>query len=177
MIVYLPFTLVASVPNNMNRAELIASVRAEYELLATLSGNAGVRERDKKRLYGLLSAEDEPAPPAEPVVVHGLRVCAKNFVLFIFEFANVQVNARNHTTRRMRKRMGDKMEKVGNMLYFRSHDMGYAFECMLNVLAHDSSQDKTETGTRVSDDVLQFLRSHKEKILELYEAHINSRGV
>ena len=158
----------------MSRVELIASVRAEFELLQKLGGTHGVRERDKERLYNILSGE-QPAPASEPVV-HDYPVCAKNFVLFIFEFAKVQVNARNHTTRRMRLRMGDKMEKAGNKLYFRSSDMGYAFECMLNALVHDSAQDKNETGTKVSADVLQLLRSHKEKILELYEAHVKSRG-
>ena len=157
----------------MSRAELIASVRAEYELLEKLSGVHGVRERDKERLYNILSG-DELVAATHVEVQNGSPICAKDFVLFVLSFANVQVKKGNHTTRRMKRRMGDKMKKSGNRLFFRMSDVGFAFECLLRVLANDSNTDEVETGTRVSADVLRSMRSQKEHILELFAAHLNT---
>jgi hypothetical protein len=157
----------------MNRGELIASVRAEFELLERLGGAAGVREQDRERLYNMLS---EPAQTraVEPIQRDNFPVCAKEFVLFVFNFVNVQPRRGNHTTRRMKRRMGDKMKKNGNKLFFRLSDAEIAFDCLLRVLAHDSCRDEIVTGTRVSSEVLQNLRAHKTRILELFALHLNS---
>jgi hypothetical protein len=70
--------------------------------------------------------------------------------------------------------MGEKIKKTGNKLFFRLVDVEFAFDCLLKVLVHDSCRDEIGTGTRVSSDVLQSLRSHKARILELFGLHLNS---
>jgi hypothetical protein len=166
----------------MNRGELIASVRAEYELLERLGGTAGVHARDRERLYSMLSPTIParidhffpPVPSGESMVIDQdiEWVCAKEFVLFVFNFMNVHPKKGNHTTRRMKRRLGDKMQKTGNKLFFRSVDLGDVFECFVTVLINDTSHDEIVTGTRISADVLQGLRAQKTRVMDMFRVRL-----
>ena len=181
---------------------LLARVRAEFDLLQQLGGirardkerlynvianaDEGEPARQERSINEYFQPAEAPsvsqpaaaeAPPpaiAAPIFPELFRdmVCARDFVYFVLRVISVKPAQNNHLTRRMKRRLGEKLPKRNNKLYFELADMDEVFDSLILVLLNDSAKDKDITATKIPPDIVHGLAVQKRVIIDKFRERL-----
>ena len=95
-------------------------------------------------------------------------LCARDFVFFVLAAIGVRPVRNNQLTRHVRRRIGQKLQKRDNLLYFKPEDTESVFDALMAVLLYNTNSSVT----RVPVDMVNRLVAHKTTILQQFRARM-----